>query len=203
MPVVSVLLPVYNGADFIADAISSVLSQSFDDFELIIRDDRSTDQTREIVQKFTDKRIIFVENNVNFGLFGNFNACFELSSSAFIQLFSQDDIMHRKCLESQLSLFRKYDSAAMVYCGVRSIDTSGCVSSATSYDGMPELVGRELYISLSAHYGALPASISTVMIRREVLKEVGTFDSGMKAAGIMSSGTELRTAIQLSITEKS
>ena len=183
MPAVSVLLPIYNGADFVADAISSVLSQSFDDFELIIRDDQSTDQTRGIIHKFTDKRIIFVENNKNFGLFGNFNACFDLSSGVFIQLFSQDDIMHHECLELQLSSMRKYENAAMTYCGIRTIDLSGRVLSDSPNDEMPELIDRELYLSLSAHYGALPASISTVMIRRKVLEEIGTFDFSMRVAG--------------------
>ena len=117
MPVVSVLLPVYNGADFLQEAISSILSQSFEDLELIIRDDRSTDQSREIIRKFTDKRIVFAENDANLGLFGNINACFALSSGEFVHLFSQDDIMHVDCLESQLNSLRKYKEAGMVYSG--------------------------------------------------------------------------------------
>src|SRR5262245_56312228 len=125
MPVVSVLLPVYNGADFLQEAITSILSQSFEDFELIIRDDRSTDQSREIIRKFTDRRIIFDENDANLGLFGNINACLVLSSGEFVQLFCQDDVMHTDCLKSQLDSLRKYEEAAMVYCGIRAINDSG------------------------------------------------------------------------------
>jgi glycosyltransferase involved in cell wall biosynthesis len=182
MPVVSVVLPVHNGADFIADAINSVLSQSFENFEFIIRDDRSTDQTRGIVTNFTDKRI-FIENDMKLGQFGNFNACFDVSSGEFIHLFSYDDIMHPNCLESQLGLLRKYDNAGMVFCGIRNIDASGLVLNDSSENGTPEFISRDLYLSLSAHYGSLPASISTVMIRREVLEAVGTFDPRMKVAG--------------------
>jgi len=183
MPVVSVLLPVYNGADFLEEAISSVLSQSFEDLQLIIRDDRSTDQSREIMRKFADKRIIAVENDANLGLFGNINACLALSSGEFVHLFSQDDIMHVNCLESQLDSLGKYKKAGMVYCGIRTIDENANVLSDSSQDGTPELIGRDLYLSLSAHYGSLPASISTVMIRREVLDDVGIFNAQMKVAG--------------------
>jgi glycosyltransferase involved in cell wall biosynthesis len=183
MPVVSVLLPVYNGADFLEEAISSVLSQSFEDLELIIRDDQSTDQSRNIIRKFTDKRIVVAENDANLGLFGNINACLSLSSGHFVHLFSQDDIMHVDCLESQLESLLKYKEAGMVYCGTRAIDENGTVFADSSHDRTPVFIDRNLYLSLSAHYGSLSASISTVMIRREVLDDVGTFNSNMKVAG--------------------
>ena len=183
MPLISVVLPVYNGADFIADAISSVLSQSYEDFELIVRDDRSTDGTRKIIDKFMDKRIIAIENETNLGLFGNFNACFEVSSGEFLHLFSQDDVMHPDCLKSQLVLLQKYKDAGMVYCGVRYIDESGSVLGDSSQDRTPEFLGRKLYLSLSAHYGSLAASVSTVMLRKDVLEAVGTFNPNMIAAG--------------------
>src|SRR5438552_3085804 len=99
MPVVSVVLPAYNGAEFIEDAIRSVLSQSFEDFELIVRDDQSTDGTRKIIDSFMDKRVISIENETNLGLFGNFNACLSVVSGEFIHLFSQDDLMHHDCLQ--------------------------------------------------------------------------------------------------------
>ena len=183
MPTVSVLLPVYNGAVFVEQAISSVLSQSFKDFELIIRDDRSTDQSREIIRGFNDKRIVFVENDANLGLFGNTNACLALSSGEFVHLFQQDDMMHVDCLELQLHSLRNYKEVAMVYSGIRAIDENGTVLGDSSHDDTPEFIGRDLYLSLSAHYQALPASMSTVMIRRKALDAVGIFNASMKVAG--------------------
>jgi glycosyltransferase involved in cell wall biosynthesis len=183
MPIVSVLLPVYNGAKFLEEAISSVLSQSFRDLELIIRDDRSSDLSREIIRKFTDKRIVVVHNEANLGLFGNINACFTLSSGEFVHLFSQDDIMHIDCVKSQLNALRRYADAGMVYCGIRAIDENGHVIGDSSQDGTPEFICRDLYVSLSAHYGSLSASISSVMIRSKALDDVGIFDSRLKVAG--------------------
>jgi glycosyltransferase involved in cell wall biosynthesis len=183
MPVVSVLLPVYNGADFVEEAISSVLSQSLKNFELIIRDDRSTDQSRNIIRKFTDKRIVAAENDANLGLFGNLNTCLALASGEFVHLFSQDDVMHADCLKSQLASLRTYKAAGMVYCGVRDIDRNGRVLGDSSQDKTSEFIDRDLYRLLSAHCGSLPASISTVMIRRKALDEVGKFNSNMKVAG--------------------
>jgi glycosyltransferase involved in cell wall biosynthesis len=183
MPTVSVLLPVYNGADFLEEAIASVLSQSFEDFELIIRDDRSSDHSRAIISNFTDSRVFFAENETNLGLFGNINACLALASGEFIHLFSQDDVMHVDCLESQVRFLRKYNEAAMVYCGMRAIDEDGNIFGDSFEDSTPEFITKDLYLLLSAHYGSLSASISTVMIRRHVFDEVGIFNPQMKVAG--------------------
>ncbi|HQI19850.1 MAG TPA: glycosyltransferase family 2 protein, partial [Leptospiraceae bacterium] len=73
-PEISVCIPVYNTEPFIAEAIESALNQTFKDFELIILDNRSTDNTLKIVRKFKDKRIRVVAHEKNLGAEANWNA---------------------------------------------------------------------------------------------------------------------------------
>ena len=83
VPTVSVGLPVYNGADYLAEAIDSILKQSFEDFELLIQDNASTDATGEICRAYaaSDARVRYVRNPQNVGAAGNYNLVFERARS--------------------------------------------------------------------------------------------------------------------------
>jgi glycosyltransferase involved in cell wall biosynthesis len=91
-PVVSVLMPTYNYAHYIAEAIQSVLDQTYQDFELIIVDDRSSDNTDDVVKSFLhDKRIKYYKNEKNLGLVGNFNKCLDYAKGKYIKYLLADD----------------------------------------------------------------------------------------------------------------
>jgi glycosyltransferase involved in cell wall biosynthesis len=93
VPKVSVCIPTYNYAEYISFAVESVLNQTFQDFELIILDDCSSDGTQEVVQKYlTDERIIFEVNSVNLGLPGNWNRCIEKARGKYIKFILADDM---------------------------------------------------------------------------------------------------------------
>ncbi len=81
-PRVSIGLPVFNGERFVAEAIDSILAQTFTDFELIVSDNASTDRTEEICRQYAEKdeRIRYVRNRENYGAAFNFNQTFHLSS---------------------------------------------------------------------------------------------------------------------------
>ncbi len=94
-PKVTVCLPTYNSGEFITQAIDSILEQTFKDFELIISDDCSTDNTPEIIRSYLekDRRIKYLQNSQNLGLFMNWNRCLESASGEYITVFAQDDLM--------------------------------------------------------------------------------------------------------------
>ena len=77
MPVFSVCIPTYNAAGYLPEAIESVLAQTYEDFELLICDDASTDATAEVVGGFQDDRIRYVPFSQNLGQGGNFNRCMD------------------------------------------------------------------------------------------------------------------------------
>ena len=93
-PRISVILPAYNSEKYIAEAIESILNQSYKDFELIILNDGSTDKTPEIIQKYadTDKRITFVNNTENRGLIAVLNQGLDMARGEYIARMDSDDI---------------------------------------------------------------------------------------------------------------
>ncbi len=104
-PRLSIGLPVYNGEKFIKEAIDSLLAQTFEDFELIILDNASTDKTEEICRAYAeqDKRICYYRNQKNIGCARNFNRVFELSSGEYFKWAAHDDLhapdFIKKCIE--------------------------------------------------------------------------------------------------------
>lgn len=91
-PKVSVIMSAYNSEMFIKKSIESILNQSEKDFEFIIIDDASTDRTREIIQTFTDQRIVKIFNNENKGLTVNLNHCLHIARGKYIARMDADDI---------------------------------------------------------------------------------------------------------------
>lgn len=106
-PIISVIMPVYNGGNFLSDAISSILEQSFTEFEFIIINDGSLDDSQKIVEHFAkaDSRIRFI-NRENRGLVASLNEAIELSEGEFIARMDADDIALPQRLEKQLSFLK-------------------------------------------------------------------------------------------------
>lgn len=89
---VSVVLPAYNAELYLKEAIDSVLSQTFTDFELIILNDGSIDRTEEIILSYNDSRIVYVKNEKNLGLIGTLNKGINLAKGKYIARMDADDI---------------------------------------------------------------------------------------------------------------
>ena len=104
-PTVSVCIPTYNGEKYLKECLDSVLAQTFDNFEVLIVDDQSTDHTFKIVQEYAkqDGRIRIIQNPNNLGLVRNWNRCLELAQGDWIKFIFQDDLLAPQCLEKMLS----------------------------------------------------------------------------------------------------
>jgi GT2 family glycosyltransferase len=117
------------------------------------------------------------------GIFGNLNRCIAAAAGEFIQVFSQDDLMKPGYLASQVKLLRKHPDAGLVYGTPDYIDEKGALVSSDGRDDTPEVINRDLYLWIASHYGALPPSISSIMIPRRIFEAVGTFNSHFQVAG--------------------
>ncbi|MDR3617311.1 MAG: glycosyltransferase [Candidatus Obscuribacterales bacterium] len=126
-PLISIVLPVYNGQKYLQAAIDSCLRQSCSDFELLIADDGSTDNSWSIIEKAAslDKRIKAWKNKENLGLFRNYNFCMEQATGKYIKPFAQDDLLAPECLERLSSLLEQDASLRLVTSARRIIDDSG------------------------------------------------------------------------------
>jgi len=107
-PLVSIALPVYNGASTLDLAVRSILNQSFEDWELIILDDASTDHSVEVMRTFDDPRIRLVEGDENIGLSARLNMAIEMASSKLFARMDQDDISHPDRIKKQVEFLHKH-----------------------------------------------------------------------------------------------
>lgn len=112
-PKVSVLVPVYNAAPFIAATVRAVLEQTFADFELILLDDASTDKSAEIIARFDDKRIVYARNERNLGISATRNKLAAMARGDYIAVLDHDDICLPERLETQVRFLDKHPDIAM------------------------------------------------------------------------------------------
>ena len=95
IPTISVCVPVYNGTKYLRECLDSILVQSFENFEVIIVDDQSTDATFDLAQEYPaqDARIRPFRNPHNLGMVENWNRCLDLASAEWIKFVFQDDLI--------------------------------------------------------------------------------------------------------------
>ncbi|MDD2273215.1 MAG: glycosyltransferase [Desulfuromonadaceae bacterium] len=129
MPIVSVILPIYNKAPFLREAISSILSQSFQDFELIIVDDKSTDNSVAIAEEFNDRRIRFFNNTRNMGQANTLNNGIEKATGKYVTFAHGDDIWLNSFLERHVTLLDQHSGVNVSHARAHSVDEAGNVSS--------------------------------------------------------------------------
>src|SRR5262245_14501161 len=118
---VSVCIPTYNGAKFVAEAVQSVLVQSSTDFELLVVDDGSTDGTLDIVRSFTDSRIQIHQNEKRLGIPKNWNHCLALARGEYICLFHQDDVMLPENLQRKVQVLAADPIVGLVHSAVEIV----------------------------------------------------------------------------------
>ncbi len=125
IPKVTVILPVYNGEDFVAEAVRSILEQSFSDFELLVIDDGSTDNSLDIIRSFDDSRIRLHVNEHNLRLIATLNRGIGLAQGEYIARMDADDISCSDRLEKQLNYLDENTDVYVAGAQVRYIDASG------------------------------------------------------------------------------
>lgn len=106
-PLITVFIPTYNMGTFIKDAVLSALEQDYANFEVIVSDNCSTDDTEEILKSVEDQRFSYFRNDKNLGIFGNVNRALELSNGEYIFYFCADDIISPVTLRTYVSLINK------------------------------------------------------------------------------------------------
>lgn len=177
-PKISVVIPTYNRRDLVIRAIESVIAQSFKDWELIVVDDCSTDDSFQYLkEKYnTENRISITQPPKNGGQGAARNFGILKCTAPFIAFLDSDDFWHPRKLEEQLMLFESNDiSLGMVYCG-------GILSDEKNVTGEihPTLKGwieKSLFLNLKG----LGSSNSGIMIRKEVIEKVGNYDTTFKS----------------------
>ena len=123
-PVISVLMPVYNAAKYLPEAIESILQQTLPEFEFLIIDDGSTDESAEIVRSYKDPRICFVQNEKNLGITATLNKGIQLASFELIARMDADDISYPERLEKQYQYFQTHPDCVLLSNAVRYVSAN-------------------------------------------------------------------------------
>lgn len=124
MPVISVIMPVYNAGSYLREAIDSILSQTFSDFEFIIINDGSTDGSDQIICSYKDERIRYVRNEGNKGLISSLNRGIDEANGTYIARMDSDDISFPERFEKQV-LFLEKNDVAVLATRVKLIEANG------------------------------------------------------------------------------
>ena len=140
---VSVIMPSYNTAEYICESIKSVVSQTYENWELIIVDDCSTDNTDEVVAQFSDKRIIYLKNEKNSGAAVSRNRALKAARGKWIAFLDSDDLWRADKLEKQIN-FMKKNGYHFSYTGYEEIDQAGNKTGVT-VTGPKKITKRKMF----------------------------------------------------------
>lgn len=182
---IAVILPVYNGGVLLKKAITSVLEQDEHDFEFLICDDCSTDDSVELIKELVkaDLRVKVYQNEQNLGLFKTLNKLMHLTIAPIIHLWSQDDVMKPNCLGTTLQFHHQYPEIGMSYSGRDLIDENGDLISTYPDDETPTIINKELYAKISSYWGCMAGNIANVTLNKSAFLQVGDFNEEMKVSG--------------------
>ena len=156
-PMISVVMPTYNGEKFIHEAIDSIINQTYSDFEFIIVDDGSTDDTPNIIKRYTDNRIVYVKKEKNSGISDSLNLGISKAKGKYIARMDDDDVSFPERFEKQLEILEQ--NKDIIFCGstVTDIDSKVLPTPEQHKDILMQLLFSN------------PIFHPTAIIRRDVL----------------------------------
>ncbi len=180
-PLVSICIPVYNGQQFIKDCIESILNQTFDDYEIVVVDNDSSDSTCEIIESFNNKRIRLIRNSRNIGMEANWNKSLQLARGELIKLLCADDIIYPNCVSSQVDILQcpiNFDVSLVT--GLRNIlrKNGQILIKSRGLRGISGKISYAQIVKLIFKYGTNPiGEPATVMFRKKDFLKIGRFSA--------------------------
>ena len=176
----SVLMSVRNGEKFLAEAVKSVLDQSFGDFEFLILDNASTDKSVAIIESFVDPRIRLIKNNTDLGQTRALNKGVALAKGRLLARMDADDVSLKRRFETQMKAFERHPAAVVIGSWHEEVDEKGRFLKIMRYPVDPLEIKCHLLSDgdLTRRCFAHP----TVMMKTAVLREKGGYDESIRFA---------------------
>lgn len=169
VPKVTVVIPTFNQAHFLEDAVDSVLAQVYQDYEIVLVNDGSTDHTEEVARRYQDKiRYVYQENQ---GLASARNTGIRAAAGEYVALLDSDDIWAPTFLTSMMALAQRFLEATVYYCGIRYIDRD---KHDLPQSGATRVMPSDaLYKTILRSNFLIP---STIVMKRAPVLEANLFD---------------------------
>ena len=202
-PAVSVIMPAYNRAHVIGRAIRSVLAQTFEDFELIVVDDGSTDNAQDVVKSFTDTRLIFLRHEQNRGATAARNTGISASRASYVTFLDSDDEFAPTKLEEQVSALgnRLGSEDNIIVTGLLFFNDGITSTKKTA----PRLILRpcpsgDIFEVFFAKRNEI-FNVTTMIVNRKYLEAVGLFDEKLPASQFWDLGVRLAAKYKFEVIE--
>ncbi|RKZ54901.1 MAG: hypothetical protein DRQ44_18480 [Gammaproteobacteria bacterium] len=178
LPLVSIVVPVYNGETYLAESLDSIITQTYPNTEILVMDDASTDNTPDIIKSYGD-RVTHIRNESNLGQFGNVNKGIEKTRGKFICVYHADDIYKPEIVEKEARYLIENKLAGAVFCLDIFIDAKGKVYNQLD---IPEIVrgggpfNYTIILNTLLTYKNVFLVGPTSMVRRDVYFDVGLYN---------------------------
>lgn len=191
---ISVVIPLYNKEKQIAYTLQSVFEQTFQDFEIVVVDDGSTDNSVEEVEKFDDSRIRLI-HQTNAGVSAARNRGIEEASGELIAFLDADDVWMPEYLATQYGLYQKYPECSVYACNYEFRDSEGKVTPTIirklPFEGEDGILSNYFEVASCSHP---PICSISIMVKKMAIQAVGGFPLGIK------SGEDLLTWARLAVS---
>lgn len=171
-PKVTIGIPTFNRSLLIRQAVDSALRQTYKNIEVIISDNNSTDNTKDILKSYFDERLIIIEQSNNIGMVGNWNCCLEKATGEFFLLLSDDDILEVNAIQKLILGFEN-KSISLSYGPVSYMETGGVLTNRTSQNAPQMESGNDFILNiLRQERAAFP---SATLYRTVLAKSAGGY----------------------------
>lgn len=177
-PLVSICVPTYNSGRFLEKSLESIVQQDYPDFEVIVSDNASTDNTEDIVKSFGDK-LQFRKNPTNLGCYQNYNECLKVVTGEFVAFYHANDIYEPGMVREEVGFLQSHPEAGAVFTLDRLIDE---YDNITGEGVLPkELIEKEIYSFVDIYKSLLKNGSTflicpTFMARRSIFEKTGLFN---------------------------
>lgn len=181
LPLVSVCIPTYRGADTIRATLESVLQQDYPSLEVWVIDDQSPDNTAEIVKALDDPRVHYVRNERNLGAQGNWDRCLELASGKYYKLLPHDDLLEPGSLREQVAILEAdtTEEIALVFGARRIIKPDGkeLMVRGFSKNGPLRIKAEQAARSCVRAGSNLLGEPGNGLVRMSLARRIGSYDA--------------------------
>ena len=172
-PLVTVLMTVFNGAEYLKTSVNSIVKQTFKGFEFLIVNDHSTDNSVNIIESFNDERIVIHNNERNIGQTKSLNIGLELARGKYVARMDADDVAFPLWLEKSVNFFEEHQECAAIGSQAMVIDSSGRTKKTRMVPGsFHEIIFRIFFDS--------PMNHVSVLLNRELILKNGGYDEEFK-----------------------
>lgn len=177
-PLVSILIPTYNRADFVGEALNSALNQTYSNLEIIVHDDASQDNTPEVLSGYHDPRVRIIRTEANHGMIGGWNYIVKRAHGEYIKFLASDDLLSPTCVAELVSAARAHPNAGIITCQRKFINEQGRVVKKMGFAQKDTVVdgpthAHEILTSLRENKIGEPTA---VLYPTKLVKKAGEYD---------------------------